>query len=69
MEYEINGKEINYFTALVEANSLEEALEIAHNAVSEGSVMWGDSEIITNVNAEFMDAGELSGGFEGVKND
>jgi hypothetical protein len=44
-EYEINGKVIEYVSAIFEAESLEEAREMAIDAFSNGECMYGNTEI------------------------
>jgi len=44
-EYEINGKVIEYVSAIFEAQSLKEAREMAIEAFNNGECLYGDTEI------------------------
>lgn len=44
-EFEINGRIIQYVSAVVEADSLEEAQDIAQQSFADGTCMFGDADI------------------------
>lgn len=47
MEYEVGVKEISYGFVTVEANSPEEAQELAYDLVLEGQANWGKMDVET----------------------
>jgi hypothetical protein len=45
MEYEINGRIIQLVSGIFEADSLEDAQDLAEIAFAEGNCMFGDTEV------------------------
>ena len=48
MKYGVNIQEVSYGSVEVEADSEDEARDIAHDKYSEGFVNWGKTDVTTH---------------------